>query len=119
MENLTDEQVLQWQEDITTQLDALQECIGTIINIISEGGVDGHTVVQETSSNDMQLANTWQSFSSCMDISNQKLNSQSEIFKSSIQTFVDMVRQANEEHSEDVGSANTSFESYSDDINNL
>lgn len=119
LSNLTDEQVQTWAEDITTQLTNLYNYISDIVKIIGEGDADGDSIIEVTKSEDSSLSNMWESFSACMDASKQKLDNQAEIFKSSIQTFVDLVRQSNEKHSSDVESASTSFEDASDAIDSI
>ena len=119
LSNLTDEQVQTWAENITTELTSLSTYIGDISTTITEGDTEGHSIIEVTESDDSTLSQMWESFSACMDASKKKLDSQAEIFKSSIQTFVDLVRQSNEKHFADVEKATTSFEDASDEINGL
>ena len=80
--NLTDEQVQTWADDVTAQIEKLSGYIDRIKSIIAEGGESGDSIIKVTSSDSPELSNLWNNFSLSMDAANQKLTAQKEIFYS-------------------------------------
>jgi len=116
--NLTDEQVTEWSENIKTQIDNLSEFITHIKEVIAEGA-GGNSIIEVTKSDDPSLSSLWSNFATSMDAANQKLNSQKEVFYSSIQTFVDLVKQSNETFISEVDDTSVSFDDAANDLEGL
>ena len=117
--NLTDEQVQTWADDVKAQIEKLSGYIDRIKSIISEGGESGDSIIKVTSSDSPELSNMWNNFSLSMDAANQKLTSQKEIFYSSISTFIRIVKEANEKSTAKIEEATVSFEDAQNDLNNV
>ena len=102
MENLTDEQVTKWKEDITEVLSNLSD---SLINILDNAGYISRTI----SSNDPSLSNSWSQLHDAIENSQVKLDEKRTIFDDTLTTFVSTVVALNEEMVSEVQLAENEF----------
>jgi len=121
LNNLTSQQVSDWFQNIQEQISSLSQYLSTIKGIILTGGDSSLPcgIIELTKSNDTTLSDSWNNFSLAVEAAQNKLDSKTEVFYSSIATFTEMIRQSNEENISAVDETTTTFENATDAINNL
>lgn len=118
MSNLSSAQVDEWSKNVTTEIEKLSTYINSIKEII-ETGSNGTSIIEAVKANDSSLADVWTNFALSIDAAKQKLDSQKEIFFSSLKTFTDQINQSNEAFNKEAEDTSVSFEDASNELSSL
>lgn len=110
MENLTDDEVTMWNNNITNSLDGFNKNITKISDFC-------RAISNLCKSEDSSLSNSWLSLKDAIDASNDALKSKKEILNDTINTFIKSIQALSAEMVSTVNLADNEFKGYIDRIN--